>query len=143
MSANFFNLFDEVNGDAPRFQRSNAGATVEQRTQPSKAPKPQQRSTAKDQKYWDAKFAKAPPRIIKASATRAPARTPRDILRATKAKAKARSTVAKKPLGCNKPMHGRPGVTIGQHLAEYEERNKDGYTFDQLVHLLLFGERAL
>lgn len=155
MSVNFFNILDEVHGDTPRFQRSNAIATVEQRPQPSKAPeavqispvpeKAKQCAPVKDGKYWEEWLAKVPPRVTKTygTNTKSLAKTPRGIIKAHKAKGKARSSVSKKKLGSTMPMHGRPGVTIGQHLAEYEERNQDGYTFDEVVHLLLFGERAL
>ena len=41
----------------------------------------------------------------------------------------------------SRPMYGRKGVTVGQHLDEFDTFEDDnGRSFDELVHLLLFDE---
>ncbi|KAF2132096.1 hypothetical protein P153DRAFT_184233 [Dothidotthia symphoricarpi CBS 119687] len=64
-----------------------------------------------------------------------------DLVSDIKAGAPTGVVMSSNPL--DRPIEGRSGVTVGQHLDEFNSfRDEYGRTFDELVYCLLHGEDA-
>ncbi|KAF1973114.1 hypothetical protein BU23DRAFT_641592 [Bimuria novae-zelandiae CBS 107.79] len=162
----FGNLLDEINGHGPRVQpndkpyltTANAIRTSAQQDAHSftifeKFPTsavPEERvtkSTADRVKEFEETLAKAPKRKITDPADASPsiyaeedAEPDNPSRPAVKAPKTAGRRAAPKMNTRNGSMWVEPGKTLDQNLTEFEEKNADGDTFDDLVYAAFLGE---